>query len=432
MKYFGSSGVRGIVNAELSVELAMLLGRAVGSSYDRVLVATDARTSRHMIGKAFISGILASGGCVSDLGIAPTPVAGYLARYFDCCGVITASHNPPEYNGIKLINPDGSGFSEKQMEEIEEAIEAKNYRNPGYTRVGKYFAAGYLKENYIEKLVFEFGRIERTVVVDAGNGAGAEFTPRVLRALGCRVLSLNAHLDGTFPWRESEPLPENLTTLSRTVVSESCDCGIAHDGDADRIAVVAENGNFVEPEVLIWHFGKEASDGKIVVSIDTTSAIYSLFGMERVEVTRTGDVFVSARLKEVKGCFGGEPSGTYIFPKHSYCPDGIYAAVKLVSEPGKLSELAAAFPKLYQRKGSLRYSKERRSEIEQRVFEAVRQLGGKAITLDGIKLIFDDGSLLVRFSGTEPKIRISAESKSLEKCEKIYEQAKDVVERCIR
>ncbi|MEM3444729.1 MAG: phosphoglucosamine mutase [Thermoplasmata archaeon] len=431
MKYFGSSGIRGVVNRELTLELTMLVGRVVGSSYEKVLVARDARTSKDMIAKALISGIIASGGNVFDLGVAPTPVAGYLARDFDCCAVLTASHNPPEYNCIKLINPCGSGFSERQMEEIEEEIEAKNYRNPGYAGIGKYSSAEHLKENYIEKLVSEFGKIERKVVVDAGNGTAGEFTPRVLGALGCRVLSLNAQPDGTFPWRESEPLPEHLRTLSRAVLSEGCDCGIAHDGDADRLAVVAENGNFVEPEILLCHFAREAKAGKVVVSVDTTSAIFTLLGEERVEVTKIGDVFVSARLKEVNGVFGGEPSGTYIFPNHSYCPDGIYAAVKLISEHQSISEIAAGLPKVCQKKGSLRYARERRSEIENRIFEALKQLGGRVINIDGIKLIFEDGSILVRFSGTEPKIRISVEGGNPEKCEKLYEQAKDVVERCL-
>ncbi|MCX8174031.1 MAG: phosphoglucosamine mutase [Thermoplasmata archaeon] len=432
MKYFGSSGIRGIVNAELNLELAMIAGRAVGSRYENMLVATDARTSREMVAKAFISGVLASGGSVSDMGIAPTPVAGYLARYFDCAAVITASHNPPEYNGIKLMNPDGSGFSEKQMEEIEDAIETRRYRNPGYEFIGRYATATHLKENYIEKLVSEFGKIDRKVVVDTGNGAAGEFTPRVLRTLGCKVLALNAQPDGTFPWRESEPVAENLKTLCRTVVSEGCDAGIAHDGDADRVVVVDEAGNFVEPEVLLCLFARKSQPGKVVVSVDTTSAVYALLGDERVEVTRTGDVYVSARLREAGGVFGGEPSGTYIFPKHSYCPDGIYAAAKLLSEEKqRISEMFAGIPKLHTKKGSVKYPKERRGEIEKRVFEELKKLGGRAITIDGIKLIFDDGAMLVRFSGTEPKIRISAEGRTLERTEKIYEQAKDLVERCI-
>ncbi|MEM4307482.1 MAG: phosphoglucosamine mutase [Thermoplasmata archaeon] len=432
MKYFGSSGIRGIINSELTLELSMAAGRAVGSSYANVLVATDTRTSRNMIEKAFISGIMASGGNVVDLGIAPTPVAGYLARFFDCCAVITASHNPPEYNGIKLINPDGSGFSEKQIAEIEEVIERKNCRNPGYEFIGRYSTAYHLKERYIEKLVAEFGKIEKKVVIDAGNGAAGEFTPTILRMLGCQVLSLNAQPDGTFPWRESEPVPEHLKTLSRTVVAEGCEAGIAHDGDADRVAVIDEQGNYVEPDLILCHFARQLPKGKVVVSIDTTSAVYWLLGEERVEVTKTGDVFVSAKLRELNGVFGGEPSGTYIFPQHSYCPDGIYAAVKLLSEEGKrISEMVANIPRLHIKKGSVKYQKERRLEIEKKVFEALRELGGRAFTVDGLKLIFEDGALLVRFSGTEPKIRIFSESRSAERCEKIYEQAMDVVKRCI-
>ncbi|MGB9635660.1 MAG: phosphoglucosamine mutase [Thermoplasmata archaeon] len=432
MHYFGSSGIRGIVNAELTTELASAAGRAIGSGYGRVIIGTDTRTTSRMIAKSVIAGMLASGSNVVDIGVVPTPVVGFLARDFDCGVVITASHNPPEYNGIKLINADGSGFSIRQMEEIEERIDRMEFRNPGYSMVGRYLQCEWLKEKYIEKILSEFGKIGKRVAVDAGNGTAGLFTPLILRKLGCDVLSLNAQPDGTFPWRESEPSKENLIALANAVVSEKCDVGIAHDGDADRLAVIDEKGNFIDPQVLLCIFASEFSEGKVVASIDSTIVLNKILGDDRVEITKTGDVFVSARLKEINGVFGGEPSGTFIFPQHSYCPDGIYAGVKFLAEADEpVSKIASRVPVLKIKKGSLRYPKERRNAIEPEVIAALTKLGGRSNTLDGIKLQFEDASVLVRFSGTEPKIRITVECEDADKCEKIYGMIASLVERCI-
>jgi len=433
MKYFGSSGIRGIAGRELTTELAMLAGRSAGTLYSRILIARDTRVTGDMIAKAFVAGAMASGATVYDMGIAPTPVAGYLARHFECSAVITASHNPPEYNGIKMINPDGSGFSIKQMEEIEEYIEAKNFRNPGYAFVGNLVDAEHLGEEYVHAILSRFGKIKARVAVDTGNGAAGNFTPKILRMLGCKVLAINAQHDGTFPWRPSEPDESALVTLAANVVAEHCTAGIAHDGDADRLSVIAENGAFVESDRLLALFAGSAGAGKIVVSIDASSVVEKIAGRERVERTKTGDVFVSARLKEVQGVFGGEPSGTYIFPEFSYCPDGIYAGIKLLAmlEGNKISDLIEQIPKTCVRKGSITYQKERKSEIERRLFPALKEIATDFIEIDGIKMFLADGSALVRFSGTEPKIRISAESDNSERCEKIYRCIVDVVQRCI-
>jgi phosphoglucosamine mutase len=183
------------------------------------------------------------------------------------------------------------------------------------------------------------------VVVDCANGPAFTITPIVLQRMGCKVITINSNPDGHFPGRPPEPVDENLTDLKNAVVSMKADLGIAHDGDADRMVAVDDKGMFLGGDQLLALFAKRFAKKKMVVTVDTSMAIDDYVDAKIIR-TRVGDVFVSEAVKKSKASFGGEPSGTFIFPDHTYCPDGVLAAARLVEiAPIRSSELRTKIPR---------------------------------------------------------------------------------------
>src|SRR5713101_6751169 len=224
--------------------------------------------------------------------------------------------------------------------------------------------------------------------------------------MGCNVIAINAQADGHFPGRDPEPLEENLAVLSSTVRAVHADLGIAHDGDGDRMVAV----------------DREGVRRGLVVPVDASMVLDDLLPKAKVWRTRVGDVYVAAELKRQGADFGGEPSGTWIFPKATLCPDGVYAAARLVAMVARrpLDAMVRDVPQYPVLRGSVPYDPSKRERIESRLDVALRALGGDVSTVDGWRVQFDDGWCLVRFSGTEPKIRLTAESRDPARANEIY------------
>ncbi|MBN1693504.1 MAG: phosphoglucosamine mutase [Dehalococcoidales bacterium] len=426
MKLFGSSGIRALFNKEL-LSTAFRVGLAVGEKYPNVVIGRDTRTSGDAMKHALTSGLLAAGASCQDAGIIPTPTLAYATREFDAGVMITASHNPPEYNGIKLFNPDGSSFGGYQQEQIEAMVRAESY---GVTEQDKTVQSGNYNgavANHIDAIASFFpSPLNIKVVVDAGGGAASEITLRLLEKLGCEVVALNCEPTGEFP-RPSEPVAANLTELCSLVKKSGAAVGIAHDGDADRMMAVDEKGRYITGDVMLATLARAVGARDMVTTLDASMAIDEM-GL-KIRRTKIGDTFVSEELKK-GGDFGGETSGAWIFPALSLCPDGIFAAAQIaaLATEHKLSELADAVPVYPLFRGNISSKGLEMARLKADL-AALKPLS--VSDMDGVKLVFSDGWLLVRPSGTEPKIRITAEAKTEARARELYDSCLDIIKKHI-
>ena len=434
MELFGSSGIRRVVDREF-LQLTFEVGLAVGGSYHSVIVGCDTRTSSDAMRFAFLAGLLATGAEAAHAGLVPTPTLAYASRHFEAGAMLTASHNPPQYNGIKLVNPDGSAFNAVQREQIEKSVTDSAQGAAHWEKITKCTDYADAVEEHIERIVRELGTgLQLKVAIDCGCGAASRATPGLLARLGCKVVPVNCEPGGHFP-RGLEPVPENLQDLIRAVKSEGAALGIAHDGDGDRVAVIDENGQFIESDKLIALLARQLGARKVVTTVDASMLIEEL-GFEVVR-TRVGDAFVSDELGSYTGegyrdAFGAEPSGCFIFPSISLCPDGIYAAaiVAHIASEHNLSSIIEQIPSYPVLRGSIDGDKSAMVGIEKKLRKEVES-GGRLETVDGLRLDFGDGWLLIRASGTEPKIRITAEARNEQRARQIYDLGFGTINECL-
>jgi phosphoglucosamine mutase len=427
MRLFGTSGIRRLADATL-LDISLKTGLALGQRYHRIIVGSDTRTSSPAIKHALFAGLTASGAKVSDAGILPTPTLAIAAKNFDCAAMITASHNPPEYNGIKLLNPDSSPFNSEQQQYIENCLYDSSLSTASWDIFQNVEHENNAVEQHIRHIRRHFpSNYNVRVVVDCGGGAATAITPELLKAMGCEVHLLNGIPTGFFP-RPSEPTEDNLSDLIRTVKELNADLGLAHDGDADRVMAVDDFGRFISGDVLLSIFTNELGAQKIITNVDSSMSADDL----GVSVLRSavGDNNVSEMLRK-GGDFGGEPSGAWIFPQSSLCPDGIYGAALLVKIAGskKLSALADNIKKYPVRRGCIA-GEIPFEQIEQDLVTMLNPLSVQKI--DGLKFILHDGWMLVRQSGTEPKIRLTVEATTETRVQYIYKQVENFIMERIR
>ncbi len=267
MHLFGTSGIRYIADSWL-IQLTLKLGLAVGSIYSNVLVGNDTRTSSNALKHAFISGLLAGGSSGYDAGVAPTPTVAFATRGFDAGAMITASHNPPGYNGIKLFNRDGSPFDSYQRKQIEKMVLDESFSAAPWEEIKSSISYSGVIEQHIQRILQDFPHgLKLKVVVDCGCGAACMITPYLLTRLGCEVIGLNCYPSGFFP-RNSEPTETNLADLIKATRELGADLGIAHDGDGDRMMVVDDQGRFVPGDKMLAIFAQEVRAKEIVTTID--------------------------------------------------------------------------------------------------------------------------------------------------------------------
>ncbi len=416
---FGTSGIRGPVGEEVTAGLALAVGRALGAETDRVVVGRDPRESGRLLADALAAGLRECGTDVVDLGLAATPTVarGVAWEGADAGAAVTASHNPPADNGVKLWQPSGQAFDAPMRERVADRVRADDPDLAPWDALGGRTAAD-ATDRHREALVdaVDPGR-ELSVVVDVGNGAGG-VTARALQDLGCSVETLNAQPDGAFPGRPSEPTAEHCGSLSTIVGNSGADLGVAHDGDADRTRAVTADGDFLSGDVLLAILARAAAAAgeTVAVPVDTSLAVADHLAEADIGVTRTpvGDVYVAAAASEPGVAFGGEPSGAWVWPGETLCPDGPLAACRLVelAADRSLAERAAAVETYPIRRESV--AVEDKQAVMERVRERVdREEPAEAVsTLDGVRVERDTGWFLVRASGTQPLVRLTAEARS--------------------
>ncbi len=433
LKLFGSSGIRGVVNKEFTAELAIKIGSAVGTGYKRVVIGHDTRVSGIMVTKALIAGLLSAGADVTDIGMVSTPTLAHTASDYDAGIMVTASHNPAPYNGIKLWNPDGMAFDTKQMLEIEGLIFNENFHRAAWNEIGTLRTDRNAVSRHIEHIISRVGRLERNmhIVVDSGCGAASLTTPYLLREMGARVTTLNSQPDGRFPGRDPEPLEKNIQSLINTVSELGADLGIAHDGDGDRMVAVDDKGRYAGGDALLTLFAMESAKKGAVTTVSASMVLEDSLNVP-VKRVRVGDVYVAEEMRRLGYDFGGEPTGVWIFADESYCPDGVFAAAKLarMAEKRPLSEMLDSIPSYPIRRKNFHFEPEKRESIVAHLKEEVSKIKNALVnSVDGYRIEFKDGWMQMRLSGTEPVIRIASEARTEERADELFAAVEDIVRR---
>jgi phosphoglucosamine mutase len=404
---FGTSGIRGPVGETVTADLALSVGRALGADTDRVVVGRDPRESGEFLTDALTAGLRERGTDVVDLGLAATPtVARAVAWEAADAGVsVTASHNPAEDNGIKLWQPSGQAFDGAMQDEMTERIRAATWELEGWDGLGGRERADAF-ERHVETLTERVDLADPlSVVVDLGNGS--------------------------FPGRPSEPTPEHCESLATLVREGEADLGIAHDGDADRMRAVAGDGTYLSGDVLLAVLAGAAveSGDRVAVPVDTSLAVEDFLAERGASVERTpvGDVYVAAAVAD-GAAFGGEPSGAWIWGDETLCPDGPLAAVKVaeVAAERALADRASEVPEYPIRRGN--FETDAKGRVMETVAARVQADYDDVSTMDGVRVGTDDGWFLVRASGTQPMVRVTAEARDDDRAESLFETARSLVD----
>ena len=356
--------------------------------------------------------------------------------------MLTASHNPPQYNGIKVFRSDSLSYTDEEQDAVEKNVSKGAFALADWRSIGKTTPVD-VSKIYMQ-MALKAAPLKKNwrVVVDPGCGATFNVAPSILKALSCKVTALNAQPDGYFPARKSEPTAESLEDLANIVKTLGADVGIAFDGDGDRVAFVDEKGTFVNFDRSLAAYAayalKQSSGGTVVTNVEASMCIETMVQAQggRVIRTRVGDIYISEAIKQLGAVFGGEPCGAWVHPQSHYCPDGPLSAALMLKaledENKSLSEFISAVPEYITQRENIKCKNEQK-------YKAVEKTGvflktefpdyTDFSTVDGVRLALKHGWLLVRASGTEPLIRLTVEGESLAVANDITEKAAEVIEK---
>ena len=448
MKVFGSSGARGVAGRDLTPEFVLRVATAAGTVWeaDRAVVATDTRTTGQLFADASAAGLASVGIDVDRLGRTPTPAVSHYCERESIPGILlTASHNPPEYNGVKLIGSDGIELSVDVLELIEDRVLTEEFDTATWEAVGQTTTVETATDDYVDSLLDAVDRekiaaADLTVALDPGHGAGTFASPEFYRRLGCRVVTVNAQPDGRFPGRLPEPVEENLEDLGRLVRSTDADIGIAHDGDADRSVFFDETGRFINGDASLAALAEsELGEGDATVAAVNVSQrlvdVCDRVGAD-LELTPIGATHIITRVKQLWAegrsvPIGGEGNGGVFFPNHRLVRDGPYIGAKFLEliADRPASEVVEPYQAYHNNRINLTYESE--SELQtllDAATEYVAESDVEATTIDGYRLDYGDAWVLVRPSGTEPKVRIAAEATSPDRATELAEDVEVALE----
>ena len=441
-KLFGTDGVRGITNKHITPQFIARLAQAIGTYFgegSRILVGQDARAGSYFTSHIVIGTLLSEGIKVYSAGLAPTPALQYYVkeRGFDGGIIVTASHNPPEYSGLKVILSDGVEASKDVEREIEELFwENKSpqtdWRSLGYDAVKVNDVIDVYVDAIIDKVDVEtIKRRGFRVAVDGANSVGSLSTPRLLRKLGVKVYSINTEISHE-PNRPPEPGPESLQALSEAIKVWDADFGVAHDGDADRAIYVDNEGNVIPGDrtavLLCKHILANRKDNlpkRVITAVSSSTIVEEVLKEYGVEVvwTKVGSVGIARMMMKIGAMAGFEENGGFMFPPHQYVRDGgmsIALMLEYLSKERKsLKDEISSLPSRYLVKGKVSITPG--TDIQPVLEEVLKHFGSSArvIRVDGIKVIDKESWFLIRPSGTEPIIRIFTEAPKKEEAEKL-------------
>ncbi len=446
-RLFGTDGVRGVANEELTPLLAMQLGQAgayVLSKENKhkptIMVGCDTRISGDMLANALMAGACSVGANAVYVGVVPTPAVAYLTKKYkvDAGVVISASHNPVEFNGIKFFDGDGYKLPDSMEDEIEELIRSdmKNIKFPIGSGVGKIKYRTDAREEYINHAVQSVNAdlSNLKIVVDCAEGASYYTSVEALKELGAEIIAIHNNPDGTNI--NANCGSTHMEELMARVVYEKANIGLAFDGDADRLLAVDENGKVVDGDQIMAIVGNHMKDqGKlkgdtIVVTVMSNLGFFMMAEKNGIqaEQTKVGDRYVLERMREIGASLGGEQSGHVIFLDENTTGDGLLSALHLLQvlvETGKpLSELAKVMDVLPQALVNAKvpnHKKERYMEYPE-IADAIQKLNG---------MFAGEGRVLIRPSGTEPLVRVMIEGKDQRMIEKEARKLAELIQNCM-
>jgi phosphomannomutase / phosphoglucomutase len=436
-KFFGTNGIRGTL-PQMSPEFVMKLALSFGTwiknrGYNEVYVGRDTRVTGEMTESALISGLLWSGCKPILLGVMPSPGVEFLsARDKKPHIIITCSHNPPEWIGLKFGDEKGIPLSRERGEEIEQIYEKEDWEKVNWNEIPSIVYNEHRINEYYDLIKSSGVDLSGLkLVMDCGNGAGCRIAPRVFEELGAEVIKLNCEEDGLFPGRNSEPTEQNLSELISKVKEHKAHGGIAYDGDCDRLALVDENANYIDGNkvfALGVKIAMKEKEGDVVTTIATSNLIKEIVEKEerKLKYVVVGTPYICEQMHKGGYSTGGEEVGGIIWPLIHPGKDGILSSVKIFSSLKnnnlKLSEMVSELPKFYVVKSKIEMGKERFDFVE-KMKEKFRN-DPRATIIDGLRMDFDDGWCILRASGTENYLRIFAESKNEKQAEKLIQWMK--------
>ncbi|MCS7265855.1 MAG: phosphomannomutase/phosphoglucomutase [Armatimonadetes bacterium] len=440
---FRQYDIRGIAGNDINPEVARLIGLAYGTLCRRngihqVVVGHDNRKSSPEIQAVLVEGLISTGCNVVDIGEVITPLLYFACRYWQIDGgvMVTASHNPPQYNGFKLVWGHGTLFGE-QIQKLRQMIEDNDFEQGNGSVTKRNAFADYFA--WVTEHI-KLGERKLKVVVDCGNGTASHFAPKLLSSLGCEVVELYCESDPTFPNHLPDPVkPENLRDLIAKVREVNADVGLGFDGDGDRLGVVDEQGNILWGDQLMILFSREVLQkhpgAKIIVEVKCSQAVIEDVAKHNgVPILwRTGHSFIKAKMHEEKALLAGEMSGHLFFADEYFgYDDALYAACRLLrilSHTEKsLSELLADVPK-YHATPEVRVHCDDtiKFEVVAKVVEHFKQNGYEVIDVDGARVVTEGGWALVRASNTEPALILRAEGKTPEGLKRLHQLVTDAL-----
>ena len=428
------SGIRGIAGENLTPDEVLKYSSVFGNYYKggKVVLGRDTRKSGKIFKKSVLDGLFSAGCEVINLGICPTPTVGMAVKGLKAKGgiMLTASHNPAEWNGLKFFNSNGIFLDEKESKKFFSLAE-KKIKYPDWKRSGRVSSDNSWIEKHIQRILnlsyINKNKIKKKrfkVVLDCNNGAGARIAPLLLNKLGCQVIELNCGLSGDFV-HPPEPVPENLTLLSRKIKETKADIGFALDPDADRLAIVSEKGVPLGEEYTLalcvdFVLSKRLSD--VAINNSTSMVIEDIARKYGVKVFRSkvGEIYVVSLLKKIKGVIGGEGNGGVILPENHYGRDaqvGMALIVQYLTESGKkISQLKENLPQYYILKDKIKLS----TDFEGKLKKYVKRFSKAKINYtDGVKVKLENSWVNIRKSNTEPIIRIMAEAISQKEAKRL-------------
>ena len=415
-QYFGTDGVRGVVGKDLTADLVERLGRAatVWSGRGRIFIGRDTRASGIELEQALARGISSAGGNAVVAGVLPTPAVALLTLDLGC--VITASHNPPEYNGVKFFDRDGQKLTDEVEEEIEALLDAPFEGEPGTVD-----HVGVATDSYLEHIVERFGSdlSGLKIVVDCANGAYSGLAPQAFTQLGAEVTSIGNEPNGTNI--NVGCGATDLSLLQQTVVDRGLDLGVAFDGDGDRMLAVDANGDIVDGDQIVAVLALDRGVDVVAVTVMANLGLHRLMAEHgiRVVTTDVGDRYVLEALRREGGILGGEQSGHIIWLDGHVTGDGLVAALLVCGalHGRPLADVAAVMPRFPQARENVAVANRR---LTPAITEEVERVNGE---------LGDRGRVLVRPSGTEPVVRVLAEAETAEEAKTLCARIAALVRR---
>jgi phosphoglucosamine mutase len=432
---FRAYDIRGVFNEDLTSEFGAKIGEVFATFHGnkgRVAIGRDVRLSSTALESAVAAGMSAAGLDVVSVGECPIPVLNFHVNQGDyVAGVyITASHNPPEYNGIRWRNPDGSGYTHDNQR-IKEMYFAGESRRPGWDGVGTVtrLPEGRAISDYIGFLEQRLTAPRSLkIVVDPGNGASTLAAPELLRRVGHSVELLFGEVDGTFPNRSPHPTERSLGALMQSVREHGADLGVGYDADGDRCIFVDDLGRVVQTEkvgILVSRDLLRHHKGKVIANVPCSMIVEDELEKDGAEVVRVrvGDVFVCEEIKKHGGIFAMEISAHFFLPTYYIFDDPMLMTLKLAELMGAderpLSAIVDAIPSYPFIEEGFKCRDDLKFRVNELVEDHFRTLGAKIDTTDGVKVIFDDGWAMLRPSNTQPLTRLFAEARTQERLDEL-------------